>query len=152
MKPLNGQISISRPSHSDDRPEFVRLAINDVDAKVQFLEIEVELADFAAALTGLSNQPCVIKPNRLDVVGRVREVESVTFVLRDDYLDRYGVSKYDRVALAKLLTDDPDHLFQKEGWKLSTYLGSQSSISPNFPNGIRINTSRVRYVDKKDPA
>ena len=150
MKPLEGRITISRPSHSDDRPEFVRIGVKDVSSRLQFLEIEVDLAEFAAALTGLSEQPCVLKPHGLVNVGRQREVERITFVMTQDYLRQHGLSGYDRKAIGRHIEVDPEGLFQQKGWELSTYLGAQDSITPNSPDGIRVNTTRHRYVERTE--
>ena len=149
MTPLKGQITISRPSTNDDRREFVRIAIKDAGSRLQFLEVEVELEPFAAALTGLSEQPCLLKTHGLTNVGKVREVERVTFVLTGDYLSRHGLSRYDKERIRDHLQADPEGIFQEEGWELSTYLGAQNSITSNHPDGIRINTTRVRYVERK---
>lgn len=149
-KPLEGHITISRPSTSDDRPEFVRIVVKDKSSRVQFLEVEVDMAEFALALTGLSEQPCVFKPHQLANVGKQKEVERITFPLSKAYLDRYSLSSFDKKELASHMQNDPEHIFQKEGWELDTYLGSQTSVTPNHPDGIRINTTRKRYVERSD--
>jgi len=145
---LDGKISISRPSSSDDRPNYVRIAIRDETSRMGFLEVEVDMAEFALALTGLSEQNCVLRTRRLDAVGKVRESQPMTFVLTDEYLDKHGLSSYDRAGLKAHLEQDPEGRFHEEGWELSTYLGTQSSTTPNSPDGIRINTHRVRYVER----
>lgn len=145
---LEGKITISRPSSGQDRPEYVRIAIRDNTSRMEFLEVEIDMAEFALALTGLSEQCCVLRTHRLDAVGKVRESQPMTFVLTDEYLDKHSLSSYDRVGLKAHLEKDPEGRFHEEGWELSTYLGTQSSITPNSPDGIRINTHRVRYVER----
>lgn len=145
-----GQITISRPQVSDQR-DFIRITIKDTDARMQFLEVDIAPEEFALALTGLSEQPCDLHPNRLDTVGKVREVERVVFVLTQAYMDRHKLSHYYKDELRQHMELDPEGLFaQKDGWELSTYLGTQTSITPNHPDGIRINTSRTRYVERKE--
>jgi hypothetical protein len=147
---LEGRITISRPSSSDSRPPFVRIGIKDQSSRVQFLEVEVDMAEFSLALTGLSEQPCVLKTRQLDKVGKQKEVERVTFTLSQEYLTKYNLAQYDRDRLQAHLHTDPEGRFQKEGWELSTYLGSQGSVTPNHPDGIRINTNRTRYIERSD--
>lgn len=145
---LEGKITISRPSSGQDRPEYVRIAIRDKTSRMEFLEVEVDMAEFALALTGLSEQDCVLKTRRLDTVGKVRESEPMTFVLTDEYMDKHNLRSYDRVGLKAHLKHDPEGRFHEAGWEVSTDLGSQNSITPNSPDGIRINTHRVRYVER----
>lgn len=145
---LEGKITISRPSSGDERPDYVRIAIRDEISRMEFLEVEIDMAEFALALTGLSEQDCVLKTRRLDTVGKVRESQPMTFVLTDEYLDKHSLNSYDRTGLKAHLEHDPEGLFHEEGWELSTYLGTQTSITPNSPDGIRINTHRVRYVER----
>lgn len=145
---LEGKITISRPSSGQDRPEYVRIAIRDNTSRMEFLEVEIDMAEFALALTGLSEQDCVLKTRRLDTVGKVRESQPMTFVLTDEYMDKHGLQSFNRAGLKAHLNHDPEGLFHEEGWDLSTDLGSQSSITPNSPDGIRINTHRVRYVER----
>lgn len=148
---LEGRITISRPSSSDDRPEYVRIAIRDEVSRMTFLEVEVDMADFALALTGASEQSCVIKPHRLNTVGKVRESQPMTFVLTDEYMTKYGLQSYNKAGIRAHLEQDPEGRFHEEGWDLSTYLGTHHSITPNSPDGIRINTYRVRYVERTAP-
>lgn len=145
---LEGKITISRPSSGHDRPEYVRIAIRDETSRMEFLEVEIDMAEFALALTGLSEQDCVLRTRRLDAVGKERESQPMTFVLTDEYMAKHKLESYDRAGLKAHLNQDPEGLFHEEGWELSTYLGMQNSITPNSPDGIRINTHRVRYVER----
>jgi hypothetical protein len=145
---LEGKITISRPSSGHDRPDYVRIAIRDKTSHMEFLEVEIDMAEFALALTGLSEQDCVLKTRRLDAVGKIRESQPMTFVLTDEYMAKYKLESYDRAGLKAHLNHDPEGLFHEEGWDLSTYLGTQNSVTPNSPDGIRINTHRVRYVER----
>jgi len=152
---LKANLTISRPSSSSlsDEP-FIRMVVRDGGSRTQFLELDVPLATFALALTGLSEVECSMKVNRLDTVGLVKESKSLTYVLTADYLKKYGVSSFDRQKLAYLMEQDPDDLFaQEEGWVLSTYLGSQTSIVHLPDDAVRINTSAHRYVkpNKENP-
>jgi len=150
MKALEGRISISRPQGGEDGGTFVRVAIRDQSSRVEFVQLDIPLAGFAEALTGLSEVECRLKVRGLDRVGKVRETERVTFALSDDYLKKHSLSRYERELLVAHIRQDPEGIFHEEGWELSTYLGSQNSITPNHPDGIRINTTKVRYVERTE--
>lgn len=145
-----GQITISRPQFGNEE-EVIRIVVRDEGSRTQFLEIDMTPEQFALALTGLSERPCKIEPFRLDTVGKIRESERITFVLPQDYLDRHKLSRYYKEEIRKHMELDPEGLFaQTDGWELSIYLGGQTSITSNHPDGIRINTSRTRYVERKE--
>jgi hypothetical protein len=152
---LKANLTISRPSSSraSDDP-FIRIVVRDSSSRTQFLEIDVPLASFAEALTGLSEVECDMKVRDLDRVGLIKESKSVSFDLTADYLKKYGIHAFERKKIAYLMEQDPDNLFQQEnGWALSLYLGSQNSIACLPDNAIRINTSAHRYVkpNKENP-
>jgi hypothetical protein len=148
---LKANLTISRPSSStaSDEP-FIRMVVRDNGSRTQFLELDVPLATFALALTGLSEVECSMKVNHLDRVGLIKESKSITYVLTAEYLAKYAIHSFDRVKLGYLMEQDPDNLFaQEDGWVLSTYLGSQNSIVHLPDDAIRINTSAQRYVKPK---
>lgn len=145
---LKGHLTISRPQgpRSYDDP-FIRIAVRDASSRVEFLELEVPLASFAEALTGLSEIKCDMKVRDLDRVGLIKETKALTFELSAEYLKKYGVGSCDKKALGYLLEQDPDDIFQQEdGWVLSTYLGSQNSVEHLPGDAIRINTGAHRFV------
>ena len=146
---LKGNLTISRPNggRSDENP-CISIKVRDATSRIDFVTIEVPLANFAEALTGLSEVEARLTVRGLDNVGKVRESQPVTFVLTDEYLAKHDLRSYDRAGIKALLENDPEGRFHEEGWELSTYLGTQNSITPNSPDGIRINTSRVRYVER----
>lgn len=150
MKPLEGRLTISRPQGGLTDGKFVRVAIRDQTSSLEFVRLEIPLADFADALMGLSEVECQLTVNSLKDVGKVRESVRVTFPLDQNYLDRHHLSSYDRAGLSRHMKEDPEGVFHKEGWKVSRHLGSQSSLTPNSPNGVRINTSMTRYVEQKE--
>jgi hypothetical protein len=145
-----GKITISRPQLGDHK-EFVRVTLKDIDACMKFLEVDVPLGQFALALTGMSEQECDLHPNRLDTVGKVREMEPCVFVLTQEYMDRHKLSRYYKEEIRQHMVLDPEGLFrQTDGWELSIHLGYQTSITSNHPDGIRINTYRVRYIERQE--
>jgi hypothetical protein len=144
---LKGKLTISRPYgfRADENP-YIRIAIEDSVSCVEFVELEVPLASFAEALTGLSGVEASMTIRGLDNVGKRRVVESVSFKLTEEYLKKNGVKTYDKGKLRELMNADPDGIFQREGWALSTYLGSQNSVSYS-ESGVTINTSYTTFVE-----
>jgi len=56
---MKGQITIGRPSYSDiDHPEVITIRFRDEASGTEFLEVDVPIASFARALTGLGHQDC----------------------------------------------------------------------------------------------
>lgn len=152
---LKGHLTISRPQgpRSYDNP-YIRIAVRDASSRTEFLEIEVPLASFTEALTGLSEVECDMRVRDLNRVGLIKETKSLTFDLSAEYLKKYGVSSCDKKALGYLLEQDPDNIFQQtDDWVLSTYLGSQHSVVHMPGDAIRINTGAHRYVkpNKENP-
>jgi hypothetical protein len=149
---LKGNLTISRPSggRHDDRA-CISITIRDATSRIDFATIEVPLALFAEALTGLSEVEGSLTVRGLRNVGKVRDSQAITFVLTDEYMTKYGLQSYDRAGIRAHLEHDPEGRFHEEGWELSTYLGTHHSIAPNSPDGIRVNTSRVRYVERTTP-
>lgn len=150
MKPLKGHITISRPQGNRTDGNVIRIALRDSASRMEFVQFEVPLAGFSEALTGLSEVEGEMTVRGLDKVGKTRIVEHVTFVLDGAYLERHKLSSYYKEEIRKHIELDPEGIFHQEGWELSTYLGAQNSVVPNHPNGIRINTSRVRYVERTE--
>jgi len=145
---LKGKLTISRPYgfRSDDNP-FIRIAIQDEASRIEFVELEVPLASFAEALTGLSNVEANMVVRSLDKIGKRRIVESVTFELSKEYLESKGIETYNKEKIRQLLKEDPDKMFQREGWSLDTYLGSQGSIIYNGNNALKINTYYTTFKE-----
>ena len=145
---LKANLTISRPqsSRASDDP-FIRIVVRDSNSRAQFLELDVPLATFAEALTGLSEVECDMNVRDLAKVGLKKETKFVSFDLTAEYMAKYGISSLDRKRLSYLMEQDPDGIFaQEDGWTLSLYLNSQNSIVHMPDDAIRINTSAHRYV------
>ena len=132
QRTLDGDISFSRPQGGSydetGRGGHVNIAVKDANSRIEFLRVEVRLADFAEALMGLSHVPVKLNVRSLDLVGKTRITEPARFTLKRAYLKEKGVDTYDKKALRKLIEQDPDGIFQRPGWTLDTYLGAQNSI------------------------
>lgn len=144
---LKGKLTISRPyGFRQDENPHIRIVIEDSASHVQFIELEVPLASFAEALTGLSGVEAPMTIRGLHNVGKRRVVESVTFDLSEEYLKSKDIKTYDKEKIRQLLKEDPDKMFQREGWVLDTYLGSQSSIR-YIGDALKVNTSYTTFKE-----
>jgi hypothetical protein len=147
MTALKGKLTISRPygSRSEDEP-YIRIVVRDDTSRIQFLTVDIPLANFAECLTGLSETDCDFQLHAAHNVGKRKEREDASFVLSKEYMKEKGTHCLDKKGLEKLLADDPDKLFNKPGWFLSPYLGAQNSVVHLQEDGVRLNTYRIRYV------
>lgn len=140
---LTGTICISRPSFGDDR-DAIRITLTDDNSRAEFLELEMDVAEFAFAITGLSDRPVQFVTRGLSVVGKKRMTEPFVHVVSEDELKELGVSPYSRKQLeayAKTITPP-------EGWRLDTYLGSQGNVK--FDNNSKTFSLHMRiekYVE-----
>jgi hypothetical protein len=139
---IKTKLTISRPSHSDPDKKCIRIEVKDVASKSRFLEIEIGLEEFAAALTGLSEQECEAVVSNLNNVGKLKESISYTVPVPSSLA-------YNRKAIAEYL----NNFVYPDGWTADTYIGSQSSIVPNTDGYTKevyshvANIRLVRYVD-----
>jgi hypothetical protein len=111
----------------------IRISINDRASGIEFVEAEMELADFANAVTGFSNQPAEMEVRGLQWVGMTRVSE-----LREKLCP---LDTYDRGELSAWLQANA----QEEGWIVSTCLGTQGSVSRR-PEGTLLRYSATKYV------
>lgn len=114
-KSLKAKVTISRTNWNDR--ETVSISIEDVNSGIQFAELELSLESFGQAVTGLSYREADLTVRGLEYVGKHRVTEQRTI--------ECPLSTYNRYELENWLRDNA----QEDGWILSTYLGSQSSVS-----------------------
>ena len=114
------------------------IEVVDESSRIQFLELEIDNAEFVKALGRLSNVKCVAAYRALDHVGMVREQKPLVFEMSDDHL--YGPA---RKAVAVTQADEACD----EGWKADHYFGSQDSF---FPKDGKFygSTTQYRFVEK----
>lgn len=145
---LKGKLTISRPfgSRANTNPH-IRIVVRDDVSHIEFLKLEIPLANFAECLTGLSEMDCEFDVHGTHNVGKKKEMERVTVLLSHALLKERGICSHDKMALEKYLKDDPDHLFHKPGWHLDNYLRTQSSVV-NLKDAIEVNARRYRWVDE----
>ena len=135
-KMIKGKITVSRPSYGDGR-EKIEITIEDRNAVISFLEIHMNLDDFAKCITG-EYVDCEFEARGLDNVGKVRETKTIKFKIADDYI--YSGRK--PLAIEKAKKHTPD------GWVASEYYGSQNSFFIKL-NEQWATTSITRWVDNE---
>lgn len=124
------QLTISRPMYGDHRKK-IAIEIKDVDANIEFLELEIGLEEFAKALTGLAGAECEMQFRWLENVGKRVEIDTFEFECKRD--------KQEAIRKVKKLCP-------KE-WRPSTYFGSQNSFFKKDGKDFARTTIR-RWVEK----
>lgn len=133
-KKLKASLDISRPSRGDDK-EYVEIRIRDEISGVRFVTLEIDLETFARALTGLSGQEVDMEVTGLEFVGKVKEREAARVPIPKQLgYNRKGAEEYVKAN------------FQREGWILDPYLGSQQSITGTLDD-CYANIHYYRYVE-----
>lgn len=133
IKPLQGALSISRPTYGDGR-ELIAIRFEDKASGAQFLEATVSPHDFALALTGLSRVDVDMTVRGLQVVGLKKIREARTAI--------NPPQNYSKCFHEAWLQEN----CQEDGWILDCYLGSQSSISRSGDE-TTLRYAVYRYVD-----
>lgn len=133
MKTLKGALTIAKTRCSDGR-KFISIEVTDKTSSSMILDVEVELSDFADAITGLGYAPCNIEYYDQSNIGKVCEhkIEHIVCVLPI-------VDKEKR----ELLIENILKPYEVDGWKANT------SNLGNFHNkvGDGYNVSFFRFVD-----
>jgi hypothetical protein len=126
---MKAKVSISRSS--DDT---VRIRIRDEASGIEFAEVSLTVEAYGYLITGLSDQEADLQVRNLQFVGKTRISEQRQI--------ECPLSTYDKSELSQWLKENA----QEEGWIVSTYLGSQSSVTWN--NGkATLRYSVTKYVD-----
>jgi hypothetical protein len=131
------ELSISRPSYGDGRKK-ISILVNDSEARIEFLEIEIDLEAFSECITGLGHCDCEMEVRGLQNVGK--KIENMPIVFEVPKELRYK-GKCDGVnMLAEKATP--------AGWKCSMYFGSQTSFFSKDDKYFA-RTTASRWVEKK---
>jgi len=125
---MKAKVTISRCS--DDT---IRISFEDVASGIKFAEVSMTPEAFGNAVTGFSNQDANLEVRGLAFVGKQRITESRQI--------ECPVDSYDRKVLESWLRENA----QEDGWLVSTYLGSQSSIKRKDGRTI-LNYTVTKYV------
>ncbi len=129
---MKGKITISRPSYGDGR-DVINIQVRDDVSRIKFLDVEIDCADFARALTGLSETNCELTVRGLKSVGKVKIVETRTALCPT------GLSG--KESLSKWLEDNK----QEDGWTLDSYLGNKTSVEYT-ENGSLLRYRVIKYI------
>lgn len=130
---LQGSVTIYRSSR-----DAITIQLRDELSFIGFAEIELTPHDFCMALTGLAEVKGKLTCHGLGYVGkkRVTERRSIVCPLK---------SWAKREELSRWLEQNA----QEEGWLLSTYLGSQSSVTTK--DGVTtLHYSVTKYVEPQE--
>lgn len=125
---MKAKVTISRSS--DDK---VRICFTDAASGIEFAEVAMELEAYAQAITGLAYVEGDLEVRGLEWVGKRRITERREVVC--------PLKTYDIKKLSEWLRDNA----QEDGWLVSSYLGSQSSIQ-HTGEGTLLRYSVTKYV------
>lgn len=142
---INTKLTISRPSNADGS-EYVTIQIQDCASRERFVEVRIGLREYAEAITGLSQVPCVSTVRGLDHVGKKKETMSGRIYIPKSV-------DHNRQAVKEFVTNTAP---PEGGWITDNYLGSQNSVVSNgdktmaeeFPQIA--NVTYYRYVEVTD--
>ena len=129
------QLSISRPFHGDGRKK-IEITVQDTDAGIEFLKIEMDLGKFAECLTGLSFVDCDMELRDIQNVGKQKERKAIEFQIPKE---RYLLKDEEIREIAK------EHI--PEGWTCGMYFGSKDSFFTK-DDKIFARTDISRWVEK----
>lgn len=119
---MKGKLTISRPQYSDGR-KLISIQVRDEDSVTRFLTLDIGYAEFAEAITGLSEMDCELSVRNLERVGKTRVSKDITFPCKKDNGYSGYPSKAEAIEQAKAYTP--------EGWECDNYFGSQTSFFEN---------------------
>lgn len=137
---IKATFSVSRCSDGT-----ISIRIVDENSGIEFVDASISPASFGEAITGLSSRPfSVCEVRGLEYIGKTRVTERRT--------KEFPGQTYDRQVLEKMIEGH----CQEEGWLVSSYLGSQHSISyGKDADGkpiTRVRYSVTKYVDQQENA
>lgn len=100
MKTLKGKLTISRPQGSrlDDEPH-ISITLMDADSGCEAVEVRINLASFAEALTGMGHVACEFSWNDSGIIGKIREHKQVEVFIPDG--DHHKSLSIIRAAIAE---------------------------------------------------
>lgn len=133
---IDGKITISRPTCGDGS-EYISIRLRCESSRTRFLDLEMDYAEFAQALTGLSEVNCKIITRKLDRIGKTKETRPLEFMVPEGkHLDK-------SVAKDRATKEVP------EGWVSDAYFNSTDSFFQK--NGkYWARTTMSRWVDRSE--
>lgn len=129
--------------------DYINLSIEDSNSGIQFVEIELSMENFAKMMTG-STVKAQAEMRGLEYVGKVREYEGAKITITD--------AEYNALTVGAKWSNEKEELqqwlkvnHQREGWLLSSYLGSRDSITRDYKmKTVTFNIGYIRYVEKQE--
>lgn len=131
------RLTISRPSCSDGK-KVILIQVEDEEAKIRFLELEIGLEEFSEVIVGRRSMECDMLVRGIENVGKVIETKWIEFEVSD-------CEWRDRENMASKLADET----APEGWVASHYFGSQGSFFTKDGKSYA-RTTISRWVDKEE--
>ena len=128
---MKASVTISRAS--DD---VVRIRIREENSRIEFAVVSMTAEQFAYAITGLAECEAGLEVVGLEHVGKVRITEPRVI--------ECPLDTYEKEQLQQWLRENA----QEEGWLLSAYLGSKSSVSRRDGKTL-LRYSVTKYVDQQ---
>ena len=138
---MKGRISISRWSANFEPFEGVRIEITDEASVVHFLEVNMDVTEFARALMGLGEQNCEFKLRGIDVVGKRREHKQLLIDVPAGVVMRRDVKGAEEVLAAHevdgWIAPEPEALFN---WHRVVHRDLANDV-------YKVQANFIRYVE-----
>jgi len=132
-------IGICRPSFSDGHQAMV-IDVEDSDARINFLRLEISLEKFAKALTGMAVD-CEMTVHGLENVGKKIETDKIEFEMPNSQ-NAFLLEKEEKEVAREIAKKNTP-----EGWITDQYFDSKDSFF--YRDGKRwARTTIIRWVNK----
>lgn len=131
---IKGEMTIARNNQNK-----ISIEVQCSTSGARFLNIELNLEQFALLVTGCHQSDIKMQVSGLDKIGkkRIHELRQVVC----DHVD-YGINSYDRDALERWI----EYHCREHGWTINSSLRSQKSIIP-VDGCVQLNYSVCKWVD-----
>jgi hypothetical protein len=129
------KLTLSRTYGGDG--STMRLSVEDPLSSIRFVEATLSMESYADLLTSRANVPATAEVRGLEFVGMRRVIEQREKTLPADMRREYRKDK-----LEEWLRENGE----EPGWLLSTYLGSQNSVSHDKDGNIVLRYSVHKFV------
>jgi hypothetical protein len=141
MSLFKGKITIARRTGGEK--DRIVIHLEDVSSIAPVFSVEMSPEDFGNAIAGLAFRECEYELyGGVEVAGKVRQIERGFHTFkRNEFSEMFG---YNKEKVKKWLIENK----QREGWKLSVYLETQSAIK-YIADGVLVYFDYIRYVDPK---
>lgn len=132
---MDGKITFTKKYGYEDDSK-INIQVRDLKSRSVFIEVSMNMDNFADAITGRGEVECSFKTNNLENVGKRKETKRISVKMPGK---RYCHTQDEREELA--LEHTP------KGWQPSFYFGSKDSFSYSGDDTI-MHFDVFRYVDE----